>query len=396
VIFFAPPLLPGTSDCVSFVTGPYRSVGYDPPWEDFHGPSVVYEEVMGKKWPEPITYLLFNKVTTAIVLGGFYPRILLLMRTLFPINVVTSIDPNDKAGASGHGTPHYVSGSPPLEYIVYFENLASATGAAQEVVITDQLDVSKMMDLSTCSLGLVAFGDRQIVPPPGLCDFTTNVDLRPGKNLIVRIEVTLNSNTGLLTWRFTSIDPATGQRPEDPLVGFLPPNKNPPEGEGNVVFTVMPKQGLATGTEIRNRATIVFDTNQPIGTPEWLNTLDNTKPQSQVLELIPTQSNSSFEVGGASLEVRVSFEVRWAGTDGESGIKDYTVFVSENGGPFIPWVVNTTATSSIFEGQLQTSYAFYSVARDQVGNVEDVPSVADAMVVTPDFPDFGGSTQSHR
>ena len=45
-------------------------------------------------------------------------------------------------------------------------------------------------------------------------------------------------------------DPETGEPPEDLLVGFLPPNVAPPEGEVNVVFSVRPRPGLPTGTEL--------------------------------------------------------------------------------------------------------------------------------------------------
>ncbi|MBI3988874.1 MAG: hypothetical protein HY347_04575, partial [candidate division NC10 bacterium] len=242
---------------------------------------------------------------------------------------------------------------------IFFENVETATAPAQEVVITDQLDVAKM-DLSTFSLGLIAFGDKQVTPPPGMSEFTTDVDLRPEKNLLVRITAHVDPPTGLLTWRFTSIDPDTGLPPEDPLVGFLPPNKNPPEGEGNVLFTVMPMPGLPTRTEIRNRARIVFDVNPPMDTPEWLNTLDHTKPESQVVPLAPIQPSSTFEV-------------EWSGTDVGSGIKDYTIFVSEDGGPFTVWLGNITDTSATFTGQPGMPYAFYSVARDQTGNLEEVP-----------------------
>lgn len=66
-------------------------------------------------------------------------------------------------------------------------------------------------------------------------------DLRPAKNLLVRIEASLN-NTGLARWTFTSIDPDTGQPlPADDPDGFLPPNVNSPEGEGSVSFIVKPK-----------------------------------------------------------------------------------------------------------------------------------------------------------
>ena len=84
----------------------------------------------------------------------------------------------------------------------------------------------------------------------------------------------------------------------DPLAGFLPPNVNPPEEDGSVVFTVMPKEGLPTGTSILNKATIVFDVNDPIETPEWFNLLDNTKPQSAVNFLPSMQPLRNFELVG--------------------------------------------------------------------------------------------------
>lgn len=285
------------------------------------------------------------------------------------VRSVFSIDPNDKIGSLGVGTEHYISGEEPLRYSIYFENIASATAPAQDVVITDQLDASKL-DFDTFSLGPISFGvDKIIIPPPGLSQFLRDVDLRPQNNLIVRIEAQLNKTTGLLTWRFTSLDPVTGLPTEDPNAGFLPPNITAPQGEGQVLFTVRPKENLATGTEIRNRALIVFDNNAPIITPEWLNTIDYSKPASQVLPLAATQSSNSFTVN-------------WSGTDTGSGIASYTVFVSENGGPFNIWRQDTTATSGIFTGLTDTAYAFYSVARDKTGNQENVPATADATTRT--------------
>jgi len=277
---------------------------------------------------------------------------------------VGSADPNDKFGTSGSGDAQYVSGNSPLPYNVLFENKPEATAPAQEVVVTDQLDVEKF-DLSTFSLGLIAFGDTQVEPPPGVQQFSTDVDLRPANNLIVRINAGLDGATGIVTWRFISLDPSTGLPTTDALAGFLPPNKNAPEGEGSVLYTVMPKENLLTGTEIRNRAVIVFDTNLPIETPEWVNTLDNSSPTSQVLPLAGTQSTTDFEV-------------HWSGTDIDSGIRDYTIFVSEDGGVFIPWLINTTDTSGTYSGVDGHTYAFYSVAQDQTGNVEDAPTIPDA------------------
>jgi hypothetical protein len=168
----------------------------------------------------------------------------------------------------------------------------------------------------------------------------------------------------MLSWHLIALDPDTGELPTDPDAGFLPPNVNAPEGEGSVLFTVQSKAGLATGTTICNQASIVFDVNAPIETPQWCNTLDSTKPQSQVLPLAATQSAPTFPV-------------QWAGTDAGSGIAAYTIFVSENGGPFTSFLANTTETAALFPGQVGKTYAFYSVARDLTGNEEAPPTMAD-------------------
>jgi hypothetical protein len=70
--------------------------------------------------------------------------------------------------------------------------------------------------------------------------------------------------------------------------------------------------------------------------------------------------------------------VAWAGTDPGSGVSDYSVFVSENGGSFRTWLANTQATEATFEGQPGSTYAFYATARDRVGNAEESPAIADA------------------
>jgi hypothetical protein len=126
----------------------------------------------------------------------------------------------------------------------------------------------------------------------------------------------------------------------------------------------MPKAGLPTGTQIRNRASIVFDTNAPVETPEWVNTIDSTKPTSQVAALSPSQGPS--------------FTLQWSGSDQHSGIQSYAIYVSENSGAFTPWLT-TTQTSATFNGACGRTYAFYSLARDNAGNVEDPPAQRDAV-----------------
>jgi hypothetical protein len=276
---------------------------------------------------------------------------------------ITSVDPNDKVGSSGSGVEHWISSQEFVKYTLFFENLETATAPAQEVVIGDKINLERL-DASTFGFGPIAFGNRLITPPQGLKDFTTDVDLRPEKNILVRINAHLNMGTGTITWSFVSLDPATGQPIDDPLLGFLPPNVNAPEGEGQVNYMVKPRQSLATGTQIGGPAVIVFDTNDPVFTPSWMNTMDNSSPESQVASLSPTQS-------------QVRFPVAWSGSDGESGVQSYTVLVSDNGGPFVPWVEYTSALADSFDGQYGHTYRFYSIARDLAGNIEDTPPTPD-------------------
>jgi hypothetical protein len=295
---------------------------------------------------------------------------------------IGAIDPNEKLGSFGYPTPpppegplpRYTTSTHELLYSVVFENLDSATAPAQEVVISDQLDPTKV-NLATLTLGPITFGDYQVVPPLDRTAFTTVKDLRPDLELLVRVEANLDRMSGLLIWRFTSLDPVTGLPPEDPLRGFLPPNVNPPEGSGSVVFTVQPQPGLPTGTEIPNRAHITFDFNPPLGTQEWLNTLDNTSPTSQVHQLAATQSVMAFTAA-------------WSGSDEGAGIEGYSVFVSEDSGTFTPWLADTPLTSATFSGRPGTSYSFYSLARDFTGHRELAPIVPDATTQVP--PDGDG------
>ena len=278
---------------------------------------------------------------------------------------VASRDPNAKYGSEGFGAERYVSGERPLNYLVTFENVADASAPAQVVTITDQLDTANF-NLDTFYFETIRFGDHKITPPSASTFFIEEVDLRPASNLIVRVQAQLDASTGLATWRFSSIDPATGQLLDPSSVaGFLPPNANPPEGEGSVSFSVELKAGTPSGTAIRNRALIIFDQNEPIDTGEWLNTIDNARPTSNVADLAPVQSSSSFTVN-------------WYGTDVDSGVQNYSVYVSENGGEFTRWLSSVTQTSAVFTGQQGKTYGFYALARDNTGNVEDAKTTAEA------------------
>ena len=65
---------------------------------------------------------------------------------------LVSGDPNEKSGIQGTDERHYTSCEKPLEYTIYFENVGTATAAAQEITVTDQLGTSSV-NLNTFGLG---------------------------------------------------------------------------------------------------------------------------------------------------------------------------------------------------------------------------------------------------
>jgi hypothetical protein len=176
-------------------------------------------------------------------------------------------------------------------------------------------------------------------------------------------------NGDSLIWTFETINPQTGWPTTDPMGGFLPINDSTGKGMGYVTFTVSPKASVATGTRINAQAVIVFDSNTPIVTATKFNTLDGSAPASRV--------------GALSDSSATGFDVRWSGSD-DAGIASYSVYVTNNGINFQPWVSGVADTVGTFSGTLGSSYGFYSVAVDTAGNVErsKLYSEASTRVVT--------------
>ena len=279
-------------------------------------------------------------------------------------------DPNSIAGPLGVGAAQYVTAASPFTYSVFYENSAAATLPAQQVAITDVIDQTRF-DLSSVTLGPMIFSGQVTSPPAiplaSLGTFATDVDLRPTTNLIVHVTAVLNSSTGVLTWTLQSIDPTSGQPPSNPAVGFLLPGAG-----GAVLVTANAISSLATGTVLSNQATIVFDQNPAIATPNRSNTLDVTPPVSSVAPLPASEASANFTVS-------------WTGTDVGSGVSDFTIYVSDNGGTFTPWLSHVSATHATFIGAIGHTYRFYSIARDLTGNIENAKTTGEATttVVVP-------------
>ena len=229
---------------------------------------------------------------------------------------VNSVDPNDKVGPGGKGSENWVTSDIQFPYTIYFENADTATAPAHKVVVRDTLDP----DLDWLTLQFLDYKHQPTA-------------------------VTFDSTTGAIAWTFDGID--------------LPPNVNPPEGESHFNFYLEPKQNLASGTQITNRASIIFDYNPPIKTGTVLNTIDALAPTSS-LNPLPDETD------------QLGIQLSWSGHDDAngSGIDRYVIYASENGAPYRR-LGNYTGNSAVVVGKDGTHYDFYIEAVDVAGNREN-------------------------
>jgi len=148
-------------------------------------------------------------------------------RTLHYIEVVGSIDPNDKLASPGGKEPSFeIKPGERIIYTVQFENKPEATASAIYVRVVDTLDPD--LDWSTLAFGAMSH------PDDCECEF--------------------DPYTGVITWFCDHI--------------MLPPNLNPPEGEGYFSYSISPMADLPELTEIANTAWIRFDYNAWLEAPE--------------------------------------------------------------------------------------------------------------------------------
>jgi subtilase family serine protease len=276
-----------------------------------------------------------------------------------------SSDPNDILGPEGFGEDRWIDTDEPLRYTIRFENVATATAPAQTVFITQQLDAD--LDWRTFRVDDYGWSGAIYELAGNRAFHSSRIDLTETKGFYVDIAATIDTLTGIATWRISTVDPSTGEAPLDAQQGFLPTNDENGRGEGFVTYSIRPKSTAKTGDVVDAEAEIIFDTEEPIKTPSIFNTLDTDKPTSQINSLPESTDNPQFLVS-------------WAGSDSGSAIASYTIYVSDNDGDYTPWLTNSTLTESTYQGQPGHSYQFYALATDNVGNIQEVPTTAQATI----------------
>jgi len=151
--------------------------------------------------------------------------------------VQTSVSPEDKWGPAGTDLPgtapdslkRYIQPGQMMNYRIEIWNKPDAPVPTQDATIDDLLNTN-LFDLSTFEFTRVGFlkWDRWLSNGPAW-SMQSRIDTRPDMTIAVDVTGTLDPQTGQIHWWFHTIDPMTGDYPEDPTAGFLPPY-NPDTG----------------------------------------------------------------------------------------------------------------------------------------------------------------------
>lgn len=272
-------------------------------------------------------------------------------------NPVNSYDPNEIYGYQAEsGSKAIRKGLKELYYTIEFENdTAFATASAQNVYLTDTLD-ARYFDLKSFEPTSLKIGDKT-VELDGNPNFVTTVDMRPSINSIAQVKCDYDNKKGIAKWHFSSLDPMTMEPVTYPMDGFLPINNSDGDGIGRVSFNINLKDEFEDGTEISNKASIVFDSNEAIITPTWTNVIDSIAPQSRIV--------------GLELLNDTTVTLKLSGTDNYSGVWKYDLYVKMgDNASWFKFAENVTDSTYEYHINNEIDYHFCTVATDSAGNVE--------------------------
>jgi len=262
-------------------------------------------------------------------------------------------DPNEKSVVAGT----FIRSDQVLLYPVHFENVGNAE--ALDVFVTDTLEDD--LDLSTLEImapdgSFLPLADGQVITLFEQ-DKVKIIVIDPENNIteeiIIHEKHTVTLEGRMVRWSLEGIELE-------------------PAATGEVFLSIRPMPSLPSGTEITNEATIQFENLEPLTTAATLNIIDDVAPEGVVDTLPPTSPPW--------------FPLSWSGADEVGEIASYTLFVSENGGPYTPFLT-TADTSTVYVGEPNRTYAFICIAADTAGNLEVQDPVAEATTNTNDAVD---------
>lgn len=286
-----------------------------------------------------------------------------------------SADPNEIIGPTGFDDSiRWVSINDILNYTILFENDPEfATANAQKVDVRFTFDDKAYIK----GFGLNTFGFANyawsIENSPAA--YQNRLDLRDSLVHETPMQIYVDLTAGVdvtkkqAFWTFNSIDPETGLNPWQVDRGMLPVNDSTHVGEGFVTFQLKPYEGLKTGDTISIAASIVFDQNDTIPTNRWRNTIDAGMPTSKVKGRADSKNDTLYHI-----------TMQASDDEGGSGLKNVHLYLANNFGIYEEYAVCPVDTVIDFEAEKGKQYKFFSLAEDNVGNMEPLKEEADFII----------------
>lgn len=279
-----------------------------------------------------------------------------------------SADPNEIIGPMGYDSIHWVSVNDILNYTILFENDPEfATANAQKVDVRFRFEDKAQMK----GFGLSEYGFANMSWPieNSPAAYHNRLDLRDSMFIYVDLVAGLDVVKQEAFWTFNSIDPETGLSPWQVDRGMLPVNDSTHIGEGFLKFQLKPNPNMETGDTISFAANIVFDQNDTIPTNRWCVTIDAGMPVSKVKGKVDSKNENLYHL-----------TLHAADDEGGSGLKRVVLYQANNFGIYEEFAVCPLDTVIDFEGEPGRQYSFFTLAEDNVGNLEPLKETADLVI----------------
>ncbi|MCA9191785.1 MAG: hypothetical protein KDB03_08485 [Planctomycetales bacterium] len=266
-------------------------------------------------------------------------------------------------GPDGVGNFNMVPRATPLPYSVSVLHESEADLPAREIRIVVPMDDT--LDERSFQLSDIDLAGLIIPIPAGRPSFVGEFDLFESQGYVLQVTAGVDAVTRNATWLLRAIDPRDGLPPRDPTVGLLQPGQSVDVGfwvEAETVAAAGTGGDVQTGDVIELVARTIIDE----GTPR-----DSDISSSILDAFAPTSSWSVIPLGANR------YQIAWSAEDdaGGSGVKYYSLLVSEDGGNrFRTILYQTQDTSYIYRGTEGNTPTFLVRAMDEAGNVEPAPA----------------------
>ena len=252
-----------------------------------------------------------------------------------------------------------------LNYTILFENDPEfATANAQKVDVRFRFENKAMM--RGFGLGMYGFANMSWNIENSPAAYQNRLDLKDSMHIYVDLTAGIDVVRQQAFWTFNSIDPETGWNPWQVDRGMLPVNDSTHVGEGFVKFQLKPNEALQTGDTISIAANIVFDQNDTIATNRWCVTIDAGMPTSKVKGRKDSKNEHLYH-----LTLTASDD------EGGSGLKRVVLYQANNFGIYEEFAACPLDTVIDFTAEPGHTYRFFTIAEDNVGNLEPLKEQPD-------------------